>query len=290
MSSGTRPYPALVEAPLYERSFPHHIAHFSMELALDSAIPTYSGGLGVLGADTLRSAADLGLPMVGVSLLYRKGHFFQVLDADGWQHEEPVAWSPEDQLQAAEETVEVEIEGRQVKVRAWWYAVKGASNSSVPVFLLDTNLPDNDPYDRTLTDYLYGGDARYRLCQEAVLGIGGVRMLRRLGFDQGISFHMNEGHSALLALELYFEERAREPQGHHAVLERVRRRCLFTTHTPVPAGHDQFSLETAHQVLGERALEVLRGVGCCAERLNMTLVALSFSHYVNGVTQRHGHI
>jgi starch phosphorylase len=201
-----------------------------------------------------------------------------------------VAWAPEDLLQRAQATVEVEIEGRRVKVGAWWYAVNGASHSSVPVFLLDTNLPANDPYDRTLTDYLYGGDQHYRLCQEAVLGIGGVRMLRSLGFDQEASFHMNEGHSALLALELYFEELARQPDSHQAVIDRVRRKCLFTTHTPVPAGHDQFSMETARRVLGERRVEALRSLGCCEDQLNMTMVALSLSHYVNGVTQRHGRI
>ncbi len=282
--------PAAADSALYEQSFPHHIAYFSMELALESAIPTYAGGLGVLGADTLRSAADLGLPMVGVSLLYRKGHFFQVLDRDGWQQEEAVAWSPEDLLQRAAATVDVEIEGRKVKVGAWWYALQGASETTVPVFLLDTNLPENQAYDRTLTDYLYGGDQRYRLCQELVLGIGGVRMLRSLGFDQEASFHMNEGHSALLALELYFEELARASADHAAALERVRRKCLFTTHTPVPAGHDQFPPELARAVLGERRMEALRRLGCCDDKLNMTRVALGLSHYVNGVTQRHGRI
>jgi starch phosphorylase len=278
------------DATLNGQSSAHHIAYFSMELALENSIPTYAGGLGVLAADTLRSAADLGLPMVGVSLLYRKGHFFQVLDRDGWQREEAVAWSPEDLLQRAQTTIEVEVEGRKVKVGAWWYPLHGASDTTVPVFLLDTNLPDNDPYDRTLTDYLYGGDQRYRLCQEVVLGIGGVRMLRSLSFDQEGSFHMNEGHSALLALELYFEELRRDSADHQAVIERVRRKCLFTTHTPVPAGHDQFPLELARAVLGERALAALGRLGCCDDRLNMTRVALSLSHYVNGVTQRHGRI
>src|SRR5271165_4056543 len=177
---------------MYRGQLPHHVAYFSMELALDSAMPTYAGGLGVLAGDTLRSAADLGLLMVAVSLLYRKGHFFQRLDREGRQHEEPVAWTPEDFLQRSEAAVEVEVEGRVVKVAAWSYAVCGASNTPVPVFLLDTNLPENDPYDRSLTDYLYGGDLRYRLCQEVVLGIGGLRMLRVLGFDHEASFHMNE--------------------------------------------------------------------------------------------------
>jgi glycogen phosphorylase len=267
---------------------PHHVAYFSMELALESAMPTYSGGLGVLAGDTLRSAADLGVLMVAISLLYRKGHFFQRLDNEGHQYEEPVAWTPEDFLQRCEPIVEVEVEGRTVKVAAWAYAVNGASGITIPVFLLDTNLPENHPYDRTLTDYLYGGDQRYRLCQEVVLGIGGLRMLRALGFDHEASFHMNEGHSALLALELFFEELAREPEDEEGAVERVRRKCLFTTHTPVPAGHDQFPLTLARSVLGERHLETLHSLGCCADGLNMTLVALSLSRYVNGVTERHG--
>jgi starch phosphorylase len=273
---------------MYEIS--HHIAYFSMELALESAMPTYAGGLGVLAGDTLRSAADLGLPMVAVSLLYRKGHFYQRLDREGRQHEEPVVWVPEDFLQRAEATVEVEVEGRVVKVAAWSYAVSGVSNSTVPVFLLDTDLPENDPYDRSLTDSLYGGDHRYRLCQEVVLGIGGLRMLRALGFDSEVSFHMNEGHSALLALELFFEELAGRPDDRDGAFERVRRKCMFTTHTPVPAGHDQFPMEVARGVLGERHIEALRSLGCCPDGLNMTLVALSLSHYVNGVTERHGRI
>ncbi len=155
---------------------------------------------------------------------------------------------------------------------------------------MDTNLPENDRYDRSLTDYLYGGDLRYRLCQEVVLGIGGLRMLRVLGFDQEASFHMNEGHSALLALELFFEELAQQPDNNEGAVERVRRKCLFTTHTPVPAGHDQFTVEVARGFLGERRIEALHSLGCCGDGLNMTRVALSHSHYVNGVTQRHGRI
>jgi glycogen phosphorylase len=275
---------------MYESHLPHHVAYFSMELALESAMPTYAGGLGVLGGDTLRSAADLGVLMVAVTLLYRKGHFFQRLDREGRQYEEPVAWTPEDFLQRSEATVEVEVEGRAVKVAAWCYAVNGASSVTIPVFLLDTNLPENDPYDRSLTDRLYGGDQRYRLCQEVVLGIGGLRMLRALGFDHEASFHMNEGHSALLGLELFFEELARRPNDREGALERVRRKCLFTTHTPVPAGHDQFPIQVACGVLGEQRIEALHSLGCCADGLNLTLVALSLSHYVNGVTQRHGRI
>jgi starch phosphorylase len=273
-----------------EPRLPHFIAYFSMEVALENHIPTYSGGLGVLAGDTLRSAADLGLPMVGVTLLHRKGYFFQRLDAQGRQHEDPVAWSPDDWLKLAEGACRVAVEGRQVSVRAWRYSIVGISGAVVPVFLLDTDLPENDPYDRRLTDHLYGGDERYRLCQEMILGVGGVRMLRALGYTHVARFHMNEGHSALLALELFAEELKRTPDHREDAIERVKRRCVFTTHTPVPAGHDQFSIELAWRVLGSEEVEALRALGCCENVLNMTLVALHLSHYVNGVTRKHGEV
>ena len=164
---------------------PRIISYFSMEMALESHLPTYSGGLGVLAGDTLRSAADLGLPMVGVTLLHRKGYFFQRLDDEGHQHEEPAAWPIEEFLQPTDGTCQVEVEGRQVTVRAWRYPITGdVRRRSFPVLLLDTDVPENDPYDRSLTDFLYGGDERYRLCQEVILGVGGVRMLRALGYHR----------------------------------------------------------------------------------------------------------
>jgi starch phosphorylase len=266
------------------------IAYFSMEVVLETHLPTYAGGLGALAGDTLRSAADLGLPMVGVTLLHRKGYFFQRLDAEGRQHEEPVAWSPDDWLQPLEATCTVEIEGRPVKVRAWRYALRGVGGGEVPVFLLDTDVPGNDPGDRRLSDQLYGGDERYRLAQEVLLGVGGVRMLRVLGYREVSRFHMNEGHAALLALELFAEELERTPNRREEAIERVKRRCVFTTHTPVPAGHDQFSRSLAEHVLGRDHVKALETLGCCNEVLNPTFVALHLSHYVNGVTRRHGEV
>ncbi len=265
------------------------IAYFSMEVALDSRLPTYAGGLGVLAGDTLRSAADLGVPMVGVTLLHRKGYFFQRLDAEGRQHEEPMVWSPEDWLAPAPATTAVEIEDRRVNVRAWRYTVTGSGGATVPVFLLDTDAPDNDPRDRRLTDHLYGGDDRYRLAQELVLGVGGVRMLRALGYGNVSRFHMNEGHAALLALELFAEELRRTPD-REAAIDRVKQRCIFTTHTPVPAGHDQFPVSLAEAVIGRDRVKTLETLGCCDQVLNLTRVALHLSHYVNGVTRRHGEI
>lgn len=266
------------------------IAYFSMEVALDNLIPTYSGGLGVLAGDTLRSAADLGLPMVGVTLLHRKGYFFQRLDPEGRQHEEPVAWPVDDLLQPAEGTCAVELEGRTVTIRAWRYSVAGAGGSSVTVVLLDTDVPGNGPDDRRLTDHLYGGDDRYRLCQELILGVGGLRMLRALGYNLVARFHMNEGHSSLLALELFAEELERTPLDRDAAIGRTKARCIFTTHTPVPAGHDRFPLELARRVLGAARVNVLQALGCCDTELNMTHVALTLSHHVNGVSKRHGEV
>jgi starch phosphorylase len=266
------------------------IAYFSMEIALDSRIPTYSGGLGILAGDTLRNAADLGLPMVGVTLLHRKGYFFQRLDDEGRQYEDPVAWPIDDFLHRLDGFCQLELEGRQVVVRAWRYTITGVSGAEVPVFLLDTDVVGNDPFDRTLTDYLYGGDECYRLCQEVILGVGGVRLLRALGYRCVGKFHMNEGHAALLALELFAEELQRTPDKRDEALERVKRLCVFTTHTPVPAGHDQFPLALAQRVLTADQLKALQVSRCCDTVLNMTFVGLHLSHYVNGVTKRHGEV
>jgi glycogen phosphorylase len=266
------------------------VAYFSMEIALENRMPTYSGGLGVLAGDLLRSAADLGLPMVGVSLLHRKGYFLQCLDAEGRQSEEPVAWGVSDFLQPLDARCHIEIEGRPVTVRAWCYLIQGVGGAEVPVYFLDTDVPDNDPLDRTLTDHLYGGDERYRLCQEVVLGVGGVRLLRALGYKNVERFHMNEGHAALLALELFAEELAHAPERREEAIESVKRRCVFTTHTPVAAGHDQFALDLARQVLSHEEVRALQVLGCCHASLNMTSVGLQLSHYVNGVAKRHGEL
>jgi starch phosphorylase len=270
------------------------IAYFSMEIGLAEDIPTYAGGLGVLAGDTVRSAADGGVPMVAVSLVHRQGYFRQRLDAAGAQSEEPQPWSPADKLVEAAPRVRVGIEGRSVQVRAWRYDVRGLGGHVVPVFLLDTDVPENTAADRRLTDHLYGGDARYRLAQEIVLGIGGVRMLRALGYDRVRRFHMNEGHAALLVLELAHELMRGRGLGcvTRDLPPLVKPLCVFTTHTPVPAGHDQFPLGLVRAVLtdygdafDERAAEF-----CLDNVLNMTYLALANSRYVNGVARRHGEI
>jgi starch phosphorylase len=271
---------------------PQTIAYFSMEIALESKLPTYSGGLGVLAGDTVRSAADLAIPLVAVTLLYRKGYFKQQIDPNGWQHEEPIKWSPGSVLEELPERVGVQIEGRTVQLRAWRYCVKGVSGFEVPVLFLDADLALNSQYDRSLTDYLYGGDQHYRICQEIILGIGGVRMLHLLGYRRIERYHMNEGHASLLVLEL-LDEHARADgrhEIHHADLDPVRRRCVFTTHTPVPAAHDKFPMELVNQVMGRREVYHMKEVFCCEGVLNMTFLALNLSHYINGVAKRHGEV
>src|SRR5258708_20326960 len=186
------------------------VAYFSMEIALENAMPSYSGGLGVLAGDTIRAAADVRLPMVAVSLLYRKGYFPQTLAEDGSQTEEPVEWRVEDFLQEEPVRANVSIEDRRVELRCWRYTVKGVRGFEVPIYFLDADLPSNADADRNLTGALYGGDSYYRLCQEVVLGIGGVRILPALGYNDLTRYHMNEGHAALLAHQL-LEAEATKP-------------------------------------------------------------------------------
>jgi len=265
------------------------VACFSMEIGLEPSIPTYSGGLGVLAGDTIRSAADLEVPMLAVTLLHRSGYFYQRINDGGLQHEEPVSWSVDDFLERQDARVAIEVRGRPLSIACWRYRVRGVGGFEVPVYLLDTDLPENDPADRQLTDVLYGGDAEYRLCQEAVLGLGGIAMLRALGHREIVRFHLNEGHPALIVLGL-LEERLAGPVPAASitqeVIDSVRGACVFTTHTPVPAGHDKFPPELVERVLGAqrtRRLEVFT-----RERgLNMTDLALRGSGYVNGVAMSH---
>ena len=270
----------------------NRIAYFSMEIALQAEIQTYSGGLGVLAGDTVRSAADLRIPMMAVTLLHRKGYFRQRLDASGWQIEEPAGWSVETILEEMPGRAAVTLEGRTVHLRSWRYEVSGGGGSRVPVYLLDADLPENSDWDRTLTHFLYGGDQHYRLCQEVILGIGGVRMLRTLGYENIDRFHMNEGHASLLVLELLDEEMKRAGRSSitHDDIEAVRKKCVFTTHTPVPAGHDQFPMDLVQRILGRREVYDMEDVFCCEGRLNMTFLGFNLSHYINGVAKKHGEV
>ncbi|MBL9209078.1 MAG: alpha-glucan family phosphorylase [Opitutaceae bacterium] len=291
------------------------IAYFSMEIAVDPAIPTYAGGLGILAGDTLRSCADLGVPVLAVTLLHRRGYLTQTFDATGWQRERQTDWPVERHLTELAPRATVYLEDRAVVIRAWRYEITGITGAKVPVLFLDTDLPENSAWDRTLTHYLYGGDAYYRICQEVVLGIGGVRLLRALGFDHLRRFHLNEGHASLLTLELLDEgaRRAGRKAINGADIDAVQARCVFTTHTPVAAGHDQFAMDLVGQVFRHRrGFLDLHDVFCAdlvrrvvnlhpangdlrdlfdrRNTLNLTLLALNLSHYVNGVARRHAEV
>jgi starch phosphorylase len=268
------------------------IGYFSMEIALHPAVPTYSGGLGILAGDMIRAAADRELPMVAVTLLHRKGYFYQTLDSGGWQTENSVEWIVEDFVRELPERAAVTIEGRSVHLRAWQYDVRGVTGAVVPVYLLDSDLSENSDGDRSLTHWLYGGDAHYRLCQEVVLGVGGVKMLRALGHDGLGRFHMNEGHASLLPLALLDERVQKTGRASFTQedIEEVRRQCVFTTHTPVPAGHDQFPTDLLSRVLGRPEVAAMKAVFSWDNYLNMTYLALNLSHYVNGVANRHAEV
>lgn len=268
------------------------IAYFSMEIALEPSMPTYCGGLGFLAGDMLRAAADARLGTVGVTLLHRKGYFRQRIDAKGSQTEEACEWVVENFVRELPQRVSVTIAGRAVQVRAWQYDVKDHKGDPVPVYLLDTDLSENSEWDQRITDHLYGGDPWYRLCQEIVLGIGGVRMLRAIGHQELVRFHMNEGHASLLAIELLDEAAAAAGRGNfnHDDIEAVRRKCVFTTHTPVPAGHDKFPVEMATAALGRNEVQEMHEIFCCCGELNMTYLALNLSHYINGVAKKHSEI
>jgi glycogen phosphorylase len=266
------------------------IAYFSMEIALDDQVPTFSGGLGVLAGDFLRAAADLSVPAVGVTLLYHKGFFRQTIEA-GRQVEHSIQWSPEAHLESLGEQVEIVVGGRPVVVGVWRRLVVGAGGGTVPVYFLDTRLAENDPEAQAMTDRLYIGDRRQRLAQEAVLGLAGPAMLRRLG-HRVTKYHLNEGHASLVPVALLAERGHGRVQGTSpADIDAVRERCVFTTHTPVPAGHDRFEAQVMVDVLGKELAGDLSRMGCLEDdALNMTLLGMYFSGFINGVAQRHGEV
>ena len=253
------------------------IAYFSMEIGLINEIPTYAGGLGTLAGDAVRSSADLKLPLIAVTLISKRNYFTQKLDENGRQYELAKSWNPEKLMVLLPNEVHVQIEGRTVKIKAWLYKYQSVTGGVVPIIFLDTDVEGNTQEDREITFYLYGGDERYRLKQEAILGFGGARMLDALGFHIR-KYHMNEGHSSFLSLELLrkFDMDA----------IKVRELCVFTTHTPVEAGHDKFNYSLVAEVLQTVDLALLKKYGG-EEMLNMTLLALNLSNYVNGVAKRH---
>jgi starch phosphorylase len=254
------------------------IAYFSMEIGMNSAIPTYSGGLGVLAGDVIRSSADLRIPLVAVTLISKKGYLKQKISADGWQIEFPEEWDPSDYMKLLPETANVKISGRDVKIGVWVYEQESLTGGTIPVLFLTTDVEGNSQEDREITDFLYGGDEKYRLKQEIVLGIGGLRILEALKVNVK-KYHMNEGHSSLLTLELL--------KNNNLNADKVKNQCVFTTHTPVAAAFDKFSYDFLLKILEtEVPEEKLKEYGG-TDKLNMTLLALNLSKYTNGVTEAH---
>lgn len=264
------------------------VAYLCMEVGVENAMPTYAGGLGILAGDMLKSAADLKLPMIGVTLIHRKGFFKQRLDEQGWQHEEETPWDPSRFMELLPHRVVVILEGVPVTIRAWRYRVVGVSGHEIPVIFLDTDDPANAGEFRYITDRLYDSDKRWRFLQEAVLGVGGVRMLAALGVNGLTTCHMNEGHAALMTLELY---RSAKEEGIEDAEEYVRSRCVFTTHTPVAAGHDHFPKDLVARVLGEEYMmpELFSEI-YSDEGLSMTRLGFHFSRHINGVAKKHGEV
>jgi starch phosphorylase len=249
-----------------------------MEIGMASNMPTYSGGLGVLAGDILKSSADLRLQMVAITLVSRKGYFKQKLTEQGDQLELPEEWDPSKTLTLMPNNVTVNIEGRPVKVQAWLYEYQSITGGMVPILFLDTDMEENAAEDRRITDSLYGGDKRYRLKQEIILGIAGTRMLKNLPFKIR-KYHMNEGHSSLLTLELL--------RANNMDAEKVQNLCVFTTHSPVEAAFDQFTYELIEQVLGREYLLSDMKQYAGEENLNMAYLALNLSKYINGVSIAH---
>lgn len=277
---------AAAHAPGQDRS----VAYFSMEIAIADALPTFSGGLGVLAGDYLLSAADLAAPITAVTLCYRGGYFAQHVDARGQQHELPVVWSPESHLEPLTAQVSIELFGREVRIGAWRYRLIGYDGAELDVVFLDTDVEGNDDDARSITDRLYGGDEHHRLAQEAVLGLGGVAMLAALGIDPVTTYHLNEGHSAFLTLALLQSE-LQSGSDLAAAVAAVRDRCAFTTHTPVPAGHDRFETPLVEAGLGHARCALLGELGLLEDGwLNMTELSLALSGFANAVSLRHGEV
>lgn len=262
------------------------VAYLCMEIGLSADLPFYAGGLGVLAGDTLKSFADLDLPVIGVSLLYRKGYFRQRFDTHAWQTEEEERFVPDGRFTLLPQKVHVLIEGRPVVVRAWLYRQTGITGRVNPIIFLDTDTEENLPQDRGITHSLYAGDRRYRLKQEVILGIGGFRMLEAIGASRVEKYHINEGHAALFALELYRRHMLAD-----GVLDILHRMLVFTTHTPIESGHDRFDMGLVREVLGrdgvptqlmERVVE--------NGQLNMTRIGLELAGHINGVAKSHGDV
>lgn len=281
----------------------HPVAYFCAEYGVHNSLPVYSGGLGVLAGDHLKSASDLSLPLVAVGLLYRKGYFRQSLSLEGWQEESYVDTEPAELplhlVQNDDGTavmVEVLIRNRRVRAQVW-----RADVGRVALYLLDTNIPENEETDRWVTGHLYGGDRETRIVQEMLLGIGGVRFLRKLGIDPHV-YHLNEGHSAFLTIELARELIQSDRLSFAEAAAKVKHRAVFTTHTPVAAGNDEFDVDLLTRAVGvsyEAELGLTHDEFLALGRIDaanpreafgLTPLAIRMCRSTNGVSRKHGEV
>ncbi|MFX1242147.1 MAG: alpha-glucan family phosphorylase [Promethearchaeota archaeon] len=256
------------------------IAYFSMEIALESSLPIYSGGLGILAGDALRSAADMGIPMIAVTLVYDAGYFYQQIGPNGEQIEKEMKWDFSDDFERLEQQVILELQDKSIKVEAWKYELIGRNGHKIPVILLDTDLKLNEPWQRKLTHMLYDANPFQRIAQEMVLGICGFRMLEKLGYNKIKTYHLNEGHAAFLIFELLKK---------YKTLIEVKKHCVFTTHTPVRAGLEEFEYNLVNDVFRDRLPEQIHEFGG-KNALNMTILALNGSGYTNAVSEKHNEV
>jgi starch phosphorylase len=281
---------------------PRPVAYFSAEFGLHESIPIYSGGLGILAGDHIKSASDLDIPLVGIGLFYGQGYFRQRLDVEGWQQEEYIATDVSQQpmeaaIGANGEPVKVQIETRTGCIRAQVWRVRVGR---CDLLLLDSNVEGNAPEDRELTSRLYGGDRRIRIRQELLLGVGGFRALKAMGVTPGV-LHLNEGHSGFVVLEAIRSRMQEEGVNFETALPDVSREVIFTTHTPVPAGHDRFNIELIEEHLGplreglglslDRLMELGReNPGNGDEDFCMTVLGLRIARRANAVSALHGEV
>ena len=254
------------------------VAYFSMEIMLESDIPSYAGGLGILAGDVLRSCADLSIPAVGVSLVYSGYTFSQHIEADGTQKFFENDWQRMDQLTRLPQRITITISGTKAIVGCWRYDIVGLSGFNVPIFLLDTNLPENPQWIRNITKNLYAPTPEVRISQEMVLGLGGVRMLEEIGVKNIPTYHLNEGHCSFVPLGLMHEFNMSSAQ--------VKKHCVFITHTPVAEGHDIFTYDLAKKYLGEYLPDDINKYST-SNKLHMTELGLNLSHVKLAVSQKH---
>lgn len=302
----TEKFYAYVGAAAGEHGAPagSRIAYFCAEYGIHNSLPNYSGGLGILAGDHLKSASDLDLPLVAIGLFYRYGYFRQRVGHDGWQEESyydvfesELALAPVHDADGNRITVAVHIRGREVVAQAWLARV-----GRIKLYLLDTNVEQNSDIDRLITGHLYGGDVETRIVQEKVLGLGGVRLLRKLGISPAI-YHLNEGHAAFSTLELAHEYLAEHADRNFAdAVEAVRAKCVFTTHTPVAAGNDTFAPATLIQCFSQGFIDSLKltdseflalgraDLGNDKEYFGMTPLAIRMCRSANGVSEKHGEV